>query len=52
MRHKGILASDRIRNNIFYSVANPKVIEAFDIMIDILGEKLRKELKVIKGTRG
>lgn len=39
MRHKGILATRRDGVNIYYRVANPKVIEACALMKEVLFEQ-------------
>lgn len=39
MRHKGILTTRRDGVNIFYRVANPKVIEACSLMKEVLFEQ-------------
>jgi len=39
MRHKGILTTRRVGVNIYYRVANPKVIEACALMKDVLFEQ-------------
>jgi len=43
MKSKGIVISDRDGKNICYKLANPKIIEAFDIMREVLAEKLKRE---------
>ncbi|MEW6294705.1 MAG: metalloregulator ArsR/SmtB family transcription factor [Candidatus Diapherotrites archaeon] len=48
MKSKGIVASDRKGKNIFYKLSNPKIIKAFDIIKEVLIERLKKNGKVIK----
>ncbi len=48
MRQKGILEARRDGVNIYYSIANPKVIKAFDIMREVLLEQLSKHEKMFK----
>ncbi len=48
MRQKGILEARRDGVNIYYSIANPKVIKAFDIMREVLLEQLSKNEKMFK----
>ncbi len=43
MKSKGIVKPNRKGKNIYYKLTNPKIIRAFDIMREILAEKLRKE---------
>lgn len=47
MRHKGILSSRRDGVNIYYRVANPKVIEACTLMRDVLTEQMKEKSKLI-----
>jgi ArsR family transcriptional regulator len=47
MRHKGILSSRREGVNIYYRVANPKVIEACTLMRDVLTEQMKEKSKFI-----
>ncbi len=42
MKSKGIVISNRKGKNIHYKLANPKIIKAFDIIRDVLAEKLKK----------
>jgi DNA-binding transcriptional ArsR family regulator len=47
MRHKGILASRRDGVNIYYRVANPKVIQACVLMREVLTEQMKEKSKLI-----
>lgn len=47
MRHKGILSSRREGVNIYYRVANPKVIEACVLMRDVLTEQMKEKSRLI-----
>ena len=51
MRQKGILATRRDGVNIYYRIANPKVIQACDIMREVLFEQLKENEKLIKGIQ-
>ena len=42
MKSKGIVTSNREGKNIYYKLTNPKIIKAFDIIREILDEKIRK----------
>ena len=50
MKEKGIVTAEKVANNVFYSLSNPKISEAFNIMREILydqivrNERLAKEL--------
>ena len=48
MKSKGIVTSDRKGKNIYYKLTNPKIIKAFDIIRDVLAEKLKKNRKMVK----
>ncbi len=50
MRHKGILTTRREGVNIFYRVANPKVIEACALMKEVLFEQHMAKKKAISGV--
>ena len=43
MKSKGIVASDRKGKNIYYKLTNPKIIKAFDIIKEVLSERLRSK---------
>lgn len=47
MRHKGILASRRNGVNIYYRVANPKVIQACSLMREVLTEQMQEKSRLI-----
>lgn len=51
MRQKGILATRRDGVNIYYRIANPKVIQACDIMREVLFEQLKENGKLMKGIQ-
>jgi len=48
MKSKGIVVSSRNGKNIYYKLENKKIINAFDIIREILVEKLKKSEKIIK----
>ncbi len=48
MKSKGIVTSNRKGKNIYYKLTNPKIIMAFDIIRDVLAEKLKKNGKIVK----
>jgi len=49
MRHKGILTTRREGVNIYYRVANPKVIDACSLMKEVLFEQHMAKKKAISG---
>ncbi len=48
MKSKGIVVFDRRGKNIYYNLTNPKIIKAFDIIREVLAEKLKKNGKIFK----
>ena len=48
MKSKGIVASNRRGKNIYYKLANPKIIKAFDIIKEVLADKLKRNSKIAK----
>ena len=50
MRHKGILATRRVGVNIYYRVANPKVIDACTLMKEVLFEQHSSRKKIMAGA--
>src|SRR3989338_6762365 len=46
MKSKGIVTSDRKGKNIYYKLTNPKIIKAFDIIREVLAERLRQNGKI------
>ena len=51
MRQKGILVSRREGVNIYYRIANPKVIKACDIMREVLLEYLEAGAQLVEDIR-
>ena len=45
MKSKGIVTSDRKGKNIYYKLTNPKIIKAFDIIREILSDRLEMDRK-------
>ena len=50
MRHKGILTTRREGVNIYYRVANPKVIDACSLMKEVLFEQHMAKKKAVSGA--
>ena len=44
MKLKGMVTSARKGKNVYYKLTNPKIIKAFDIIREILRERLRREM--------
>jgi ArsR family transcriptional regulator len=51
MRHKGILKSRRSGVNIFYSLANRKVVKACMLMREVLMEQMQKQSRLLRGEK-
>ena len=51
MKYKGIVSSNREGKNIYYRLLNPKIVKAFDIIMEVLAEKLKKNQKIVKNLR-
>jgi ArsR family transcriptional regulator len=48
MKQSGILEARRDGLNIYYGIANPKALKAFEIMREVLLDQLSKNEKMIK----
>ena len=44
MKYQGIVTSNRRGKNIYYKLTNPKIIKAFDIIREVLNERLRSRV--------
>ncbi len=43
MKAKGVVTSRRDGKNVYYKLANPKIVRAFDIIREALIEKMKQE---------
>ena len=48
MKNKGVVVSNRKGKNIYYQLANSKIIRAFDIIRAFLMDRLRKNSKIVE----
>lgn len=48
MKSKGIVTSNRKGKNIYYKLTNPKIIKAFDIIREVLAERLKKNGRIVE----
>lgn len=48
MRERHILASRKEGNAVYYRVANPKLLQAFDLLREILFEQLRRGAELVQ----
>src|SRR3989338_8377371 len=51
MKSKGIVVSKRKGKNIYYRLSNPKILKAFDIIKEVLTERLEKNRKILVGVK-
>lgn len=51
MRQRGILLHERNGKNILYSISNPKIIEAFDIIRSVLMDSVKVRERTIRELR-
>ncbi|MBN2116185.1 MAG: helix-turn-helix transcriptional regulator [Anaerolineales bacterium] len=49
LRHGGILVTERHGQEIFYQVANPKILTICDLMRDVLVEEISRQSELIQG---
>ena len=47
LRSKGVVQTRREGNNIYYSIANPKIIEAYDLISEFLKESTSYKNKTV-----
>lgn len=48
MKSKGIVISNRRGKNIYYKLTNPKIIKAFDIIREVLMDRLKNNSKIVE----
>lgn len=51
MRGQGILAARKEGNHVFYRLANPKLLQACDLLREILIEQIRAESALVGSAR-
>ena len=50
MRAKGIVATKRKGVNVFYSISNSKIIQAFDLISEVLQDSLNAQSQTVKSA--
>lgn len=50
MKNKGIVQSSRKGKNVYYRLVNQKIVQAFDLIREVLAEKLEKDRKLVRGA--
>ena len=48
MKAKGIVTSNRKGKNICYKLENPRILKAFDIIKEVLSERLKRDRNIVK----
>jgi DNA-binding transcriptional ArsR family regulator len=48
MRRKGIIKSERTPEGLVFSVINPKILKAFDLMREVVVDKIRKDSELLE----
>lgn len=48
MRRKGIIQSERAPEGLVFSIVNPKILKAFDLMREVVIDKIRKDSELLK----
>ena len=48
MRERRILVSRKEANMVYYRIANPRLLEAFDLLREILFEQIRRDAALIE----
>ncbi len=49
MRERHIVVSRKEGNMVYYRIANPRLLEAFDLLREILFEQIRQDAALIQG---
>ncbi len=50
MKERRILVARKEGNVVYYRIANPRLLEAFDLLREILFEQIRQDAALIQGT--
>jgi ArsR family transcriptional regulator len=51
MKSKGIVLSKRDGKMIYYKLSNPKILKAFDIIREVLTERVEKNRRIIREAK-
>jgi ArsR family transcriptional regulator len=52
MKLRGVLDSRKEGNNVYYFLANPKMLKAFDIIREVLCEQIEMNNKIVRMSKG
>jgi len=47
MRRKGIIQGERTSEGLVFSISNPKILKAFDLMREVVVDKIRKDSELL-----
>jgi len=47
LKSKGLVLSVNKGNNIYYSISNPKLLKAFDLISEIIRDKFKSDSKIL-----
>ena len=50
LRAKGVVHARREGNNVFYSLLNPKIIKAYDLIGEVLKDTIISQNKIVKNA--
>lgn len=46
LRDRGVVAAERVGNNVYYSLTNRKILQAIDILREVMAEQLAGQSKL------
>lgn len=52
MRAKGVVVARRKRSRVLYRVSNPKIIQAFDLITEVMRETLESQSRTVEPRSG
>jgi len=52
LRAQDILTAQRKGKNVYYSIANPKIVQAFDLISEVLKENLVQQNRTVRWATG
>lgn len=52
MKHRRMLGTRKDGNAVYYRLANPKILDAFDLIREILFEQMQREGTIVRQMKG
>lgn len=52
MKHRRVLGTRKDGNVVYYRLANPKILDAFDLIREILFEQMQREGAIVRQMKG